>query len=177
MTPTSSRATPKSGFDHERLKVYQDSVRFVAWAETALENITKPSPAVQQLERATVSIPLNIAEGTGKWTAADKCRYYDIARGSAVECAACLDVLMAQRRIAEAVVTAGKELLVPIVAMLMGLIRATAPSRLGEEAGEYVINTFREDGQECSSASSGASASGSVNSTPPAERPCGGLGN
>jgi four helix bundle protein len=35
---------------------------------------------------------VNIAEGDGKRSEADRCRSYDIARGSAHECAAVLDV-------------------------------------------------------------------------------------
>jgi four helix bundle protein len=44
---------------------------------------------------------LNIAEGNGKHTSADRCRYFDIARGSAIECTACLDVLIAKKKIDE----------------------------------------------------------------------------
>lgn len=49
-----------------------------------------------QLDRASTSIPLNIAEGNGKYTPKDRCRFFDIARGSAFECAAVLDVLTAK---------------------------------------------------------------------------------
>ena len=39
-----------------------------------------------------MSVPLNIAEGAGRPTVADRSRYHGIARGSAMECAALLDV-------------------------------------------------------------------------------------
>ncbi|MBL8820933.1 MAG: four helix bundle protein, partial [Planctomyces sp.] len=45
--------------------------------------------------RAVQSIPLNIAEGNGKRSAKERARYFDIARGSAFECAAIQDVLVA----------------------------------------------------------------------------------
>ena len=85
-------------FDHEKLTVYQDSIRFVVWAGERLETLPKSLAAYDQLDRASTSIPLNIAEGNGKYTAPDRCRFFDIARGSALECAACLDVLVAKKR-------------------------------------------------------------------------------
>ena len=44
--------------------------------------------------RASQSVPLNIAEGNGKTGEADRRRYFEIARGSALECAAIQDVLV-----------------------------------------------------------------------------------
>jgi hypothetical protein len=40
-----------------------------------------------------------MAEGNGQDAAADRCRDFDLARGSAWECAACLDVLVARNRL------------------------------------------------------------------------------
>ncbi len=84
-------------FDHEKLHVYGKTLDFVAWATTILERVPKSMAVYNQLDRSSTSIPLNIAEGTGKFTAPDRCRYYDSARGSALECAASLDVLVAKR--------------------------------------------------------------------------------
>jgi four helix bundle protein len=47
----------------------------------------------EQLDRASISVPLNIAEGSGRMTPRERVRHYAIARGSAVECLACLDLL------------------------------------------------------------------------------------
>ena len=70
----------------------------MAWAGGLLETLSKSLAAYDPLDRASTSIALNIAEGNGKYTAPDRCRFFDIARGSALECAACLDVLVAKKR-------------------------------------------------------------------------------
>jgi four helix bundle protein len=116
-------------FDHEKLNVYQESIRFVAWTDDLLESIPKSIAAHNQLDRASTSVPLNIAEGNGKFTPADRCKFFDIARGSALECAACLDVLIAKKKIEQSKANEGKESLVEIVSMLVGLIRANSPDR------------------------------------------------
>lgn len=50
-----------------------------------------------QLDRASISVALNIAEGAGRSTPRERARHYTIARGSAVECLACLDLLELER--------------------------------------------------------------------------------
>jgi len=125
----------KAHFDHEKLDVYQEAIAFVKWVDDLLEGIPKSLAVHNQLDRASTSIPLNIAEGNGKYTAADRCRFFDIARGSALECAACLDVLVAKKRIDSG--DSGKAILVRIVSMLVGLIRSTSPSRVYEDSAEY----------------------------------------
>src|SRR5207248_10981390 len=79
-------------FDHEKLNVYHEALAFVGVATDLLERVPKRMAVYEQLDRASTAIPLNIAEGTGKFTPPDRCRYYDTARGSALECAACLHV-------------------------------------------------------------------------------------
>ena len=125
----------KTHFDHEKLDVYRDAISFVLWVDELLEGIPKGLAVYNQLDRASTSIPLNIAEGNGKFTAADRCRFFDIARGSALECAACLDVLAMKKLIVSA--DPGKAILVRIVSMLVGLIRSTSASRVHEDSTEY----------------------------------------
>ena len=81
-------------FDHEKLDVYREAIAFCGWVGEFLASITAKAAAKDQLDRASTSIPLNIAEGNGKFSAADRARFFEIARGSALECAACLDVLV-----------------------------------------------------------------------------------
>ena len=84
-------------------------------------DIVQCRTAVGQLDRASTSIPLNIAEGNGKRSTRDRCRYFDTSRGSALEPAAALDVLVARRVLSPAEVQAGKALLLRIVEMLSKL--------------------------------------------------------
>ena len=112
----------KTYFDHEEL-VYQESIVFCSWVGDLLSEITSKAAAKDQLDRASTSLPLNIAEGNGKFSGADRSRFLEIARGSALECAACLDVLVARRLIAAERIVPAKEQLVRIVKMLMGMLR------------------------------------------------------
>jgi four helix bundle protein len=112
----------KTHFDHEKLDVYQESIVFCSWVGDLLNEITSKAAAKDQLDRASTSLPLNIAEGNGKFSDADRSRFLEIARGSALECAACLDVL-ARRFIAAERIVPAKEQLVRIVKMLMGMLK------------------------------------------------------
>jgi four helix bundle protein len=119
-------------FDHERLDVYHKSLDFAGWVWELLPTITKAAHAQDQLERAGDSIALNIAEGNGKFTEKDRCKFFDIARGSAFESSAALDLLRVKKRITMDQATTGKLILVDIVNMLVGLIKANSSSRIAE---------------------------------------------
>ena len=133
---------PRRTLDHEKLQVYQRSLAFIVWAEPLLDHLPKTLSVRDQLDRASTSVPLNIAEGNGKFTSADRCRFFDNARGSALECSACLDVLVAKGKAAAAEVETGKGMLVEIVSMLIGLIRANSEDRLFEEPTSEILRTM-----------------------------------
>jgi len=126
-------------FSHEKLIVYQRSLEFIELVNHIITSKKNTISAFNQLDRASTSIPLNIAEGTGKYTGKDKCRYYDIARGSALESAACLDVLLKRKMISAMVVEEGKNLLLEIVSMLIGLIKSSS-ARVYEDEIEYRLS-------------------------------------
>ncbi|MEY2530879.1 MAG: hypothetical protein QOI96_964 [Verrucomicrobiota bacterium] len=130
-------------FDHEKLKVYQAAIGFVGWSTTLLLQVQAKAAVKDQLDRASTSIALNIAEGNGKFAIRDRCRYLDFARGSTLECAACLDVLVAKQLADGKTITPGREQLVEIVSMLMGLIRSLT-SRIGEEPSVYLSRETEE---------------------------------
>src|SRR2546427_6459538 len=113
----------KTYFDHEKLDVYRESIAFCGWVGELLRQISAKAAAKDQLDRASTSIPLNIAEGNGKFSGNDRARFFEIARGSALECAACLDVLLARELTTVDQITTPKESLVRIVEMLVGLLR------------------------------------------------------
>jgi four helix bundle protein len=116
-------ATDEFWFDHEKLEVYQEAIAFMAWLSALLEGTVRVGEVKDQLDRASTSIPLNIAEGNGKYAQKDRCRFFDIAHGSALECAAGLDVLVAKAKLMPEDIRPGKERLQSIVRMLMGLIK------------------------------------------------------
>jgi four helix bundle protein len=113
----------KPYFDPEKLNVYQVSLTFNEWVGELLATIEAKAAAKDHLDRAATSIPLNIAEGNGMFSAGDRARFFDIARGSAVESAASLDVLVSRKLTTQAQVTPAKEQLVQIVNMLVGLLK------------------------------------------------------
>ena len=129
-------------FSHEKLRVYQKSLHNVAWADEILSK-TPPSGAVKnQLERAATSIPLNIAEGNGKISLKDRSRFLQIAHGSAVECAVCLDVLSIKRLDFEAEARNGEAQLELIVNMLYGMLSKlnSRYDRVDEDGAAYGID-------------------------------------
>lgn len=82
-------------FTFEKLDVYQQSVEWVRVIEDILERSGKgiSRSLADQLSRAALSIPLNIAEGNGRWHRADKRQFFWIARGSTFECVPIVEVL------------------------------------------------------------------------------------
>ena len=133
-------------FDHEKLDVYGESIAFCGWVGDLLNAISAKAAAKDQLDRASTSIPLNIAEGNGKFSAKDRARFLEIARGSALECAACLDVLVARKLTALEQIESAKENLARIVQMLMGMLRRFSEKRdfLREDAEEYGVEHEQE---------------------------------
>ena len=68
-------------------------------------------------------MPLNMAEAAGKTTADDSSRFLVMARGSAMECAAVLDVCRVLKICSANPVREGKDLWTRIVSMLTRMIR------------------------------------------------------
>ena len=110
-------------FDHEKLEVYREAIALIAWLSELLETLGRVGDVLDQLDRASTSIALNIAEGNGKFSPKDRCKFFDTAHASALECAAGLDILVAKRKITPDQIRPGKERLQGIVRMLMGLLK------------------------------------------------------
>ncbi len=81
-------------FTHEKFKAYQLAIQYWKQTITLLEQLPSGNAALkEQLKRAAASISLNIAEGTGRVNSKDRKRFYSIARGSVLECAAITDLI------------------------------------------------------------------------------------
>lgn len=132
-------------FDHEKLNAYQKAIAFAAWSESILERVLKSAAVHGQLDRARTSIVLNIPEGNGRFTPADRCKFFDIARGSGLECAGCLDLIFIKKLLSEAEMDEGKRLLAGVVSLLVGLFRSNSPDRLHEEPVEYRVETREQE--------------------------------
>ncbi len=119
-------------FDHERLDVYRLAIEYVASSYRIARTLNGPERHVRdQWLRAAQSIPLNIAEGNGKQSLKDKNRFFEIARGSALECAAIHDILLSFEAIDSEVTRLGKTNLKRIVSMLTRLIQRTESASEG----------------------------------------------
>ncbi len=125
-------------FDHERLDVYCLSIDYVAFSYQIARSLGGANrQARDQWLRAAQSIPLNIAEGNGKQSLRDKNRFFEIAHGSALECAAIHDVLRVCDAIDDDSDRHGKTDLKRIVSMLTRLIQRTAGVSEGSSEYEY----------------------------------------
>ncbi|PLY04771.1 MAG: four helix bundle protein [Desulfuromonas sp.] len=109
-------------FGHEKLDVYRHSLEYVEWVFIQAEGFKGLHRAARdQWLRASQSIPLNIAEGNGKAAKPDRRRFFEIARGSALECAAIQDVLVVGKALTAEESNIYKAKLDRIVAMLSRL--------------------------------------------------------
>ena len=110
-------------FEHERLDVYRAAIEFLVVADKIATSLPKGRAYLaDQLRRAATSIPLNIAEGAGEFSAGDKARFYRMARRSATECAAILDACRATHLSHAELLSKGRTLLLRIVAMLTAMV-------------------------------------------------------
>ena len=118
----------RTHFDHENLDVYQLELRFVAWVAELLAKVKqRPSggriaEVSDQLDRASLSSLLNTAEDNGRRQRQTRVKFFDDARGSVTECAACLDALVAKGTCTKEEVQEGKDMLLRVASMLTKLI-------------------------------------------------------
>jgi four helix bundle protein len=116
----------KGYFDHEKFDVYQAAIEFVILADMIVERLPRGRGYLgDQLQRAATSIPLNIAEGAGEYSSDEKNRFYRMAKRSATECAAILDICQRLRLIEEGQNIKGRELLARVAAMLTKMVSRT----------------------------------------------------
>jgi four helix bundle protein len=133
LTPANATAAPTTPvavepmlLDHERLDCFQVALEFAATVPTLTQ--TSRAALRDQLERAAASICLNLAEGCGRRSRPDRLHFFAIAQGSAMECAAAIDILRVTGLVTFADATRARHRLVRIVQMLIGLRRVASRS-------------------------------------------------
>ncbi len=118
-------------FGHEKLTVYEKALDFVHMRRELLDRVSRRVIACDHLDRGAESILLNIAHASSCWSPKDRIVYLGHANGSALECAACLDILVVRMRLKTRDVFPGKVRLKEIVSMLISM-KKTASNRVRE---------------------------------------------
>jgi four helix bundle protein len=88
-------------FDFQKLEVYKKAKTFHLECKRVIIESDFDKFVNDQLGRASFSVPLNIAEGSGKFSKADRKNYFTTARASLFECIAVIDILNDQQKIDE----------------------------------------------------------------------------
>ena len=108
--------------EYQRFDVYRVALEFQGLVPRLFPK-RGYGPLRDQLDRASASIVLNIAEGCGRFSRGDKAQFYLIARGSAMESAAVLDVLLSRGLVADAIHRHAVGLLIRVTQMLTRLVQ------------------------------------------------------
>ena len=123
-------------FTHEKLDVYRRAIDFVAVAENIAGSLERGRGYLaDQLRRASTSIVLNVAEGAGEFNRREKSRFYRIAKRSATECAAILDVCVRFELSSTEKIQEGRTFLHRVVAMLTRLVQSGTDAGTDADAG------------------------------------------
>jgi len=130
-------------FSHEKLHVYQKSLRFVALAEQLLQDRDGKYAVCDHLARASESMVVNLVEGNSRWSSDGRGRYFDYAFGSSLECAACLDVGRVRELVSDGTCREAKEGVAEITMMLVGL-RRSQPTSVQEPQTRYETRNRRQ---------------------------------
>jgi len=118
--------------DAEKLEVYALALELHAFAASKVPTLSRVLK--DQLERASLSVVLNIAEGGGRRSRKDKSRHYTYARGSATEVAASFDVLKTRKLAPSSECARGRSLAIRVVQMLTKLCASLQPKSAEEAA-------------------------------------------
>ena len=113
-------------FSFENLDVYQRALDFVEVVEKLSQELKGKASygLLDQLQRASLSIPLNIAESTNRWHKAEKRQFFWIARGSVFECVPIIQILHRKELIDESSYSTYYDQLDVIAKMLINLVKS-----------------------------------------------------
>lgn len=112
-------------FDHHKLQVHQRALDALETCDEIVQHLPKGRAHLRdQIERSATSVVANIAEGTGEFSPKEKARFYRMARRSAIEVAAWLEITARRREAPEAKLNEALGQLEQVVAMLVALIKS-----------------------------------------------------
>jgi four helix bundle protein len=120
--PAVGTVRPQSTSGLEGFDCYRLALEFAALAAALVPR--GHASLRDQLDRAAASVVLNLSEGWGYWQARQKAQFYTIARGSALESGAVIDLLRARGLASAADCERARVLCTRVAQMLGGLIRA-----------------------------------------------------
>ena len=114
----------RSPYLHERLRAYQVALEFYAMVKAIRRDLPRGlGPIADQLTRAAQSVCLNLAEGAASRFPDVKRRHWNIAVGSAAECAAALDILAIEGAVQESRLAQARERLRLSTLLTLGLAK------------------------------------------------------
>jgi four helix bundle protein len=123
---------------YQKLRVYQQAKQFVDWRIVFVEQLPRKVSATDHLERSSESVVLNIAHASDVWGIKERIHYIGHANGSALECAAAMDVLHAKKLVSHQQVYPGKKMLSGMVGMLVSW-KTQTDNRVCEDRGQYEV--------------------------------------
>lgn len=112
-------------FDYQKLRVYQKAKELVRQIGLFMDAEKLDRTVHDQLRRASLSIVLNIAEGSSRISHKDRRNFLIIARGSLFECLAIFEILHLENKITTGVFDQFSLQMEEISRMLWGLIKRT----------------------------------------------------
>jgi four helix bundle protein len=110
-------------FDFQKLEVYKKAKDFYKECKIIIQSNKLDKYVIDQLGRASFSVPLNIAEGSGKFSKADRRNYFTTARASVFECAAVIDILSDERKLSQEQVASFNKMAEEISRILYAMIK------------------------------------------------------
>ncbi len=126
---------------HEKLYGYQEGLKFISWSHAALAEIEYSAIVLDHWNRAADSVVENIANGNSRRSRSDRNRYFNMAIGSALECAACLDICHCKKMLSNRQLHIGKEIMKSVVNMTIKL-RDSQSDYIREKPEEYVSGPY-----------------------------------
>lgn len=120
-------------FAHERLDVYRLALGIITWLTRIPEATAWPIAVFRQLDESLTAIPLNLAEGNGRFARLQQRSFIAMANRRAFQAAARLDLLVGRGRLPGATAETGKEMLRAVAKMTHAMARGVLDEVLDED--------------------------------------------